>query len=224
MAGLPRPCVLMPKTPGPSSGTVKAPIVATTWEPVKQSRSRWAALTYLHYDGAGPRGWLACLATSKDLRHWDLKGPVLDLGSKGEDDSGTASSPWTIFDGKRGTCSMSELRSPRRLPTAFPPSLITRSPRRRPAPAGPWTKRKGFQPFRTQPGSYCADTASPGQIINYGGEYLMFFSAAAGRPLKRTLSIARTKDLDGHWAVDRDPILPPEEQVRKFGPVLRTRE
>ena len=41
----------------------------------------------------------------------------------------------------------------------------------------------------------------------------MFFSAAAGHPLKRTLSIARTKDLDGHWTVDRDPILPPEEQV-----------
>ncbi len=55
---------------------------------------------YLHYDGAGPTGWRACLAESHDLRHWQLKGPVLDLGEPGTDDSGTASSPWTIFDGK----------------------------------------------------------------------------------------------------------------------------
>jgi len=41
---------------------------------------------YLHYDGAGPTGWLACLATSKDLHHWDLKGPVLDYGAPGERD------------------------------------------------------------------------------------------------------------------------------------------
>ena len=168
---------------------------------------------YLHYDGAGPRGWLACLATSKDLHHWDLKGPVLDLGAKGEDDSGTASSPWTIFDGKRwhmfyvGTPFTSP--PPNRIPSVPYYTLTATAP----SPAGPWTKHKGFQPFRTEPGTYYADTASPGQIIKYGGEYLMFFSAAAGKRLKRTLSIARTKDLDGHWTVDRDPILPPEEQV-----------
>src|SRR5271156_1288486 len=55
---------------------------------------------YLHYDGAGPTGWRACLAVSRDLRQWDLKGPVLDLGGPGEDDAGTASSPWTVFDGQ----------------------------------------------------------------------------------------------------------------------------
>ena len=181
---------------------------------------------YLHYDGAGPRGWLACLATSKDLHHWDLKGPVLDLGDKGEDDSGTASSPWTIFDGKLwhmfyvGTPFTTP--PPDRIP-AVPYYTLTATA---PSPAGPWTKKKGFQPFRTEPGTYYADTASPGQIIKYGGEYLMFFSAAAGHPLKRTLSIARTKDLDGHWTVDRDPILPPEEQVENsalyFEPTNKT--
>ncbi len=36
---------------------------------------------YMHYDGAGPKGWLACLATSKDLVHWQKKGPVLDFGA-----------------------------------------------------------------------------------------------------------------------------------------------
>ena len=55
---------------------------------------------YLHYDGAGPTGWLACLAMSKDLKHWELKGPILELGAPGEKDSGTATSPWTVFDGE----------------------------------------------------------------------------------------------------------------------------
>ena len=55
---------------------------------------------HLFYDGAGPKGWLACLATSKDLIHWEKKGPVLDLGKAGEMDCASASSPWTILDGK----------------------------------------------------------------------------------------------------------------------------
>ena len=29
---------------------------------------------HLFYDGAGPKGWLACLATSKDLKTWTKKG------------------------------------------------------------------------------------------------------------------------------------------------------
>src|SRR5271157_4472284 len=51
---------------------------------------------HLFYDGAGPKGWLACLATSKDLKVWEKKGPILDLGKMGEPDSATASSPWVI--------------------------------------------------------------------------------------------------------------------------------
>ena len=31
----------------------------------------------MHYDAAGPKGWLASLAISKDLIHWEKKGPVL---------------------------------------------------------------------------------------------------------------------------------------------------
>lgn len=60
---------------------------------------RFGNTYYLHYDGAGPTGWRACLAISRDLKQWKLKGPVLDLGAPGEDDAGTASSPWTVFDG-----------------------------------------------------------------------------------------------------------------------------
>ena len=37
---------------------------------------------FMHYDGAGTNGWLACLATSSDLVHWTKKGPVLELGRR----------------------------------------------------------------------------------------------------------------------------------------------
>ena len=50
-----------------------------------------AGTYYMHYDAAGPTGWLAALATSKDLVHWDKKGPALDLGRAGDDDSKSAS-------------------------------------------------------------------------------------------------------------------------------------
>jgi hypothetical protein len=33
---------------------------------------------YLYYDGAGPKGWLAHLAVSTDLKKWNLKGPILE--------------------------------------------------------------------------------------------------------------------------------------------------
>jgi predicted GH43/DUF377 family glycosyl hydrolase len=79
--------------------------------------------------------------------------------------------------------------------------------------AGPWIKQKDVIPFRPQPGTYNADTASPGQVVKQGDEYLMFFSAAGGQPLKRTLAIARTRNLDGPWQVEPRPILPPDQQI-----------
>ena len=41
----------------------------------------------------------------------------------------------------------------------------------------------------------------------------MFFSAATDRPIRRTIGIARTKNLDSRWTIDPDPILPATEQV-----------
>ena len=174
---------------------------------------------YLYYDGAGPTGWRACLATSNDLRHWNLKGPVLDLGAPGEDDAGTASSPWTVFDGRWWHMFYVGCREttppPDRIPAVPYFTLAARSKH----PGGPWIKQKNVVPFRTKSGTYYSDTASPGQIVKHANEYLMFFSAAAAHPsnsggqLKRTLSIARTRNLDGPWQVDPDPILPPDQQV-----------
>jgi len=56
---------------------------------------------FMHYDGAGPKGWLSCLATSKDLEHWTALGPILDFGSNGSDDCASASYGTTYFDGKK---------------------------------------------------------------------------------------------------------------------------
>lgn len=56
---------------------------------------------YMHYDGAGLKGWLACLATSKDLINWQVKGPVLDYGLPGSDDSRSASYGSVYFDGTK---------------------------------------------------------------------------------------------------------------------------
>jgi predicted GH43/DUF377 family glycosyl hydrolase len=170
---------------------------------------------YMHYDGAGPRGWLACLATSRDLVHWTKKGPVLDFGKPGEDDSASASYGVTYFDGK--TWHMFYLGTPHTSPS---PDLIPAFPYQTMkagslSPEGPWIKQPGVVPFRCLPGSYYDVTASPGQIIKRGDQYLMFFSAASNdsQSTHRTIGIARTHDLNGPWRVDTRPIVPPAEQI-----------
>jgi predicted GH43/DUF377 family glycosyl hydrolase len=168
---------------------------------------------YMHYDGAGPKGWLTCLATSRDLVHWMAKGPVLDLGKPGEDDSASASYGVTFFDGRQWH--MFYLGTPHVTPApdlipAFP--YLTRKASSE-SPEGPWHKQTAVTPFRIKPGTYYSATASPGQVIRQGNEYLMFFSASTDRPIKRTLSLARTRDLNGPWTIAPEPILPPDEQV-----------
>jgi predicted GH43/DUF377 family glycosyl hydrolase len=81
------------------------------------------------------------------------------------------------------------------------------------SPQGPWVKQEDFIPFTIQPGTYYARGASAGAVVRHEDEFLMFFSAASGTPLKRTLAIARTKDLNETWQIDSQPILPLEEQI-----------
>lgn len=164
---------------------------------------------HLFYDGAGPKGWLACLATSKDLKTWDKKGPILDFGKPGEDDSAAACAPWVHYDGNEWH--MFYLGTPNATGAPdFVPSLpyLTLKARSK-SLAGPWIKQPDVVPFRCKPNTYFAQTASPGHIVKQGDGYLMFFSAA----MKRTLGIARTKDLNGPWTIDPQPIVPPEEQI-----------
>jgi predicted GH43/DUF377 family glycosyl hydrolase len=169
----------------------------------------------MHYDAAGPTGWLVGLAVSKDLVTWQKKGLVTQLGKKGETDSGTASYGVPIKDGDAwhlfyiGTPNTTP--PPERVPSLPYQTLKARSK----SPTGPWAKQKDVVPFRCVPGTYYADTASPGQIVKVNGEYLQFFSAAIQfrGVIKRTIGIARTKDLDQPWTIDPEPIVPLEEQI-----------
>ena len=172
---------------------------------------------YMHYDAAGPNGWLCSLAESTDLISWEKKGPILDFGKPGEDDSKSASYGVTYFDGDHwhmfylGTPNVSD---PPDLVPSFP--YLTMKARGRSA-TGPWIKQKDVIPFRTSPGTYYSITASPGHVIKKGDEYLQFFSSTTRKPgnpsVQRTLGIARTKNLEGPWVVDPEPIVPIEEQV-----------
>lgn len=177
---------------------------------------------YLHYDGAGPKGWLACLATSRDLIHWIKKGPVLDLGVPGSDDSASASYGTTYWDGKTwhmfflGTPNATS--APEHIPAPPYLTMIARSD----SPSGPWVKEPAVVPFR--PGDIPADNygassivnASPGMIVKSGPEYLMFFSGG-GYSAKNNqapfgnIAIARTKNLEDKWTFDPKPILPWDE-------------
>lgn len=172
---------------------------------------------YMHYDAAGPRGWLCSLAVSKDLVTWEKKGPILDFGKPGEDDAKSASYGVTYYDGNQWH--MFYLGTPNVSP---PPNLVPSFPyltmkAKAVGPAGPWIKQKDVVPFRTKEGTYYSITASPGQVIKHGAEYLQFFSATTRKPgnpcVQRTLGIARTKDLDGPWTVDPQPVVPIEEQI-----------
>lgn len=168
---------------------------------------------YMHYDGAGPKGWLACLASSRNLAHWTKHGPVLPMGQPGSDDSASAAYGVTFQEGKRWH--MFYLGTPHVTPApdfvpAFPYLTLKAHG---PSPKGPWTKQPEVIPFRPQAGTYYSATASPGHIIPHDGGYLQFFSASSDRPVLRTLGIARTKDLDGAWRIDPEPIVPAAEQV-----------
>lgn len=168
---------------------------------------------FMHYDGAGTNGWLACLATSKDLVQWTKRGPALPLGRAGTDDSASASYGVTYLDGKNWH--MFYLGTPHTTPApdyipAFPYLTLKA---RGTSPAGPWTKQPDVIPFRTQAGTYYSATASPGHVIAHNGGWLMFFSASTSEPILRTLGIARTRDLDGSWRIDPEPIVPATEQV-----------
>jgi len=160
------------------------------------------------------------------------------LGAPGAADSASASYGLTYRDGDDwhmfylGAVNASP--PPGRIPALPYATLKARSA----SPAGPWIKQPDATPFSPQPGTYYAETASPGPVLKHGGEYLQFFSAAMRRPsedgaardfsgvqrdfsgvqrdfsgVQRTLGLARAPGVDGPWTVDPAPILPPEEQI-----------
>ena len=168
---------------------------------------------YMHYDGAGPKGWLACFATGQDAEHWNPRGPVLDFGEAGSSDAASASYGTTFFDGRKWH--MFYLGTPHVSPD---PNLVPCFPyltmkADSTGPAGPWVKRYKTTPFLVKSNSYYASCASPGFIVPRGNQYLMFFSASTDAPILRTLGLARTRDLNGSWEIQSGPILPQAEQI-----------
>ena len=188
------------------------------------AREAWVfeheGLYYMTYDGAGRDGWVACLATSQDLLHWERHGPILTFGAPGSPDSATATYGTTFHHG--GKWHMFYLGSPHCSPA---PNHIPMFPyltlkAEADHPRGPWRKRYDIIPWRPTPGTYYAATASPGRTIEHRGEFLQFFSGTVGLPdgrgghiHKRTLGIARTKDLDGPWTLDPEPLAPLDDQI-----------
>lgn len=156
---------------------------------------------YMHYDGSGPKGWLVCLAVSKDLVNWQKQGAVIDLGAPGSDDSASASYGTTYFDGKKWY--MFYLGTPKVSPK---PDLVPIGPyytllAKADSPEGPWRKCREFDTIRPPTDPILYANASPGHVIEHNGEYLMFFSG---------LGLARAKKLDGPWAIDTSVQLPQE--------------
>ncbi len=183
---------------------------------------------YMHYDGAGESAWLACLATSHDLKNWIKVGPVLSVGKSNEDDSRSASYGVTFFDGLKWHMFYLGTTHATSAPNFVPTTPYMTMKAYAESPTGPWMKQPTVVPFSCQPSTYFSDTASPGAIVRQGDEYLMFFSAAAriDGKLHRTLGIARTKNLDAVWTPDAQPILPAAEQIENsslyFEPVTQT--
>lgn len=170
---------------------------------------------YLFYDGAGHDGWRACLAESDDIKNWTKKGAILKLGDPGKSDSKSASAPWVIKSG--GVWHMFYLGTPHTSPApdripAFP--YLTMKAQSK-SLEGPWVKQYDVQPFPVDTTSFYTVTSSPGFIVKQNGEYLQFFSGAklVNGETKRTLGLARTKDLDSQWKIDTEPLFPPTEQV-----------
>ena len=184
---------------------------------VRGARDVWvwehAGTYYMHYDGSGSAGWLACLAKSTNLTDWTTLGPVLTLGDRNHADRASASYGVTFEDGTKWH--MFYLGTPNTSPApdlvpAFPYLTMKAEGR---SPAGPWKKRYDITPFTPKPGTYYSATASPGHIIPRKTNYMMFFSASTDNPILRTLGIARTDNLDGPWKIESKPIVPASEQV-----------
>ena len=170
---------------------------------------------HLFYDGAGKDGWISCMAESKDLKSWSKSGAILSLGDSTRNDYKSASSPWVIKQGN--TWHMFYIGTPNTTPApyripAFPYLTMKASS---PSITGPWKKQYDVTPLPPKAKSYYTATSSPGFIVKNRNEYLMFFSGSTNDDniTKRTLGIARTKDLNASWEIDDTPIFPLSEQV-----------
>lgn len=164
---------------------------------------------YMTYDGISEDRWSINEAVSTDLKNWIRLGTVLDRGASGAPDGACAAYGTLYNTGK--SWNMYYLGCPYQTPG---PEHVPSSPyvtmlAHGDSPTGPWTKDPIGVVLDLKPNTYYSHTASPGQIIKQGNEYLMFFTG--GGPVAPTIGIARTTDLNGKWQIDPEPLLPPSE-------------
>lgn len=170
---------------------------------------------YLFYDGAGKKGWISCLAESRDLHTWTKKGTILTLGDSIKNDHKSASSPWVIKE--NNTWHMFYIGTPNTTPAPYRipafPYLTMKA--RSAALSGPWKKQYDVTPLPPRANSYYTVTSSPGFIVKNKNEYLMFFSGATQDSLgiRRTLGLARTDNLNKSWVIENEPLFPLSEQI-----------
>ena len=147
---------------------------------------------YMNYDGAGPKGWLVCAATSNDGTHWQKHGAVLALGAPGSDDSATASYGFPYYDGVKWwlyyLASNKASPPPDRVPIGPYLTMTAESA----SPLGPWKKRPDLGTLKA---------GSPGPVFEVDGKYLMIFN----------LGIARTDSLEKPWVPDPAPLFVPNQ-------------
>jgi hypothetical protein len=175
---------------------------------------------HLFYDGAEPDvGWLACLATSKDLKNWERHGPVFTYGEPGRKDSHTATSPWFIHHEGLWHAYYVGCQRTTPAPACIPATPYFTLKAEAKQLAGPWKKRYDVTLVTTEPGTYHSDSASPGCLFWHEGKLWSFFSSGQnvrrdGRTVHmRTLGMAHALHPDGPWTVLDEPVLPIEEQV-----------
>jgi predicted GH43/DUF377 family glycosyl hydrolase len=169
---------------------------------------------YLHYDAAGPKGWLTSLATSNDLKSFTKKGPLLELGRAEALDSASVSYGTTYFDGKSYWMNYLGTQTVSPAPDLVPSGPYYTMKAKSASPGGPWIKESGVA-LAPEPNTYYDLTASPGYVVKHENRYLQFFSAGKKREIgvARTIGIARAAQPNGPWVIEPDPILPLNEQI-----------
>jgi hypothetical protein len=161
----------------------------------------------MHYDGAGPTGWLACRAESRDGgATWAKAGPVLRLNSNSLYDKASASSPW-VKRASDGTWHMYYLgakyasSSPRYIPIAPYTTMHATSA----SALGPW-KQTGQVAVARKSGTWYGLSASPGPVLRLGKQWVIYFSGACSSGM--SIGTARSSSPAGPWTVDPEPLVP----------------
>lgn len=151
---------------------------------------------HMHYDGAGPDGWLACLAVSSDptLSNWTKLGPLLSLGPPGSVDSRSASYLTTYYDNQTAMWYGYYLGTNQ---TSPPPGLV---------PVGPYftllaTARSSRGPWTQVGDRNVIPDGSPGVVLQESDGWWQFCTGC-GAPV----GLAKTTNLSSTWSVTQSII------------------